>query len=84
AQGVKTVSFSDNPALLGFPSIHADYWDPLWKACADTGLVISCHIGTGAHAEHASDLSPIDAWITSMPISIANSAADWIWAPMWS
>ncbi|MCO2076684.1 amidohydrolase, partial [Pseudomonas aeruginosa] len=29
------------------------------------------------------ELSPIDAWITSMPISIANSAADWIWAPMW-
>jgi hypothetical protein len=28
-------------------------------------------------------MSPIDAWITSMPISIANSAADWIWAPMW-
>ncbi|KAB0243830.1 amidohydrolase, partial [Microcystis aeruginosa EAWAG127a] len=39
--------------------------------------------GTGSAAQHASDLSPIDAWITSMPISIANSAADWIWGPMW-
>jgi hypothetical protein len=46
-------------------------------------VVICCHIGTGVKANHASDLSPIDAWITSMPISIANSAADWIWAPMW-
>src|SRR5262249_3295890 len=45
--------------------------------------VICCHIGTGSAAQHASDLSPIDAWITSMPISIANSAADWLWAPMW-
>jgi predicted TIM-barrel fold metal-dependent hydrolase len=56
---------------------------PLWKACADNNVVICCHIGTGVKAAHASDESPIDAWITSMPISIANSAADWIWAPMW-
>ena len=82
-QGVHALSLSDNPALHGFPSIHSDYWDPLWKACADNKVVICCHIGTGIKAEHASELSPIDAWITSMPISIANSAADWIWAPMW-
>jgi predicted TIM-barrel fold metal-dependent hydrolase len=82
-QGVHAVSLSDNPAMHGFPSIHSDYWDPLWKACADNNVVICCHIGTGVKANHASDLSPIDAWITSMPISIANSAADWIWAPMW-
>lgn len=83
ALGVHAMSFSDNPTLLGYPSIHDPYWDPLWKACCDHQVVICCHIGTGAHAEHASDLSPIDAWITSMPISISNSAADWIWAPMW-
>ena len=82
-QGVHAVSLSDNPAMHGFPSIHSDYWDPLWKACADNNVVICCHIGTGVKANHASDLSPIDAWITSMPISIANSAADWICAPMW-
>lgn len=82
-QGVHAVSLSDNPAIHGFPSIHSDYWDPLWKACSDHNVVICCHIGTGVKANHASDLSPIDAWITSMPISIANSAADWIWAPMW-
>ena len=81
--GVHALSLSDNPALHGFPSIHSDYWDPLWKACSDNNVVICCHIGTGIKAEHASELSPIDAWITSMPISIANSAADWIWAPMW-
>ncbi len=81
--GVHALSLSDNPAVHGYPSIHSDYWDPLWKACADNNVVICCHIGTGVKASHASELSPIDAWITSMPISIANSAADWIWAPMW-
>lgn len=81
--GVHAITFPDNPAALDYPSIHNDYWDPLWKACADNNVVVNCHIGTGNHAPHASDESPIDAWITSMPISIANAAADWIWAPMW-
>lgn len=81
--GVHAITFPDNPAGIGYPSIHDPYWDPLWKVCAENKVVINCHIGTGTHAPHASDLSPIDAWITSMPISIANSAADWIWGPMW-
>ena len=83
AQGVHAMTFSDNPALLGFPSIHDDYWDPLWKVCSDNNVVVCTHIGSGGAAAHASDKSPIDAWITSMPISIANAAADWIWGPMW-
>lgn len=46
-------------------------------------MVINCHIGTGARALHPSSESPIDAWITAMPISIANSAADWTFASFW-
>jgi predicted TIM-barrel fold metal-dependent hydrolase len=82
-QGVHAVTLSDNPTVHGYPSIHNPHWDPLWKACADHDVVICAHIGTGTKAPHASDESPIDAWITAMPISIANSAADWLWAPMW-
>lgn len=81
--GVHAVTFSDNPALLGLPSIHNEAWEPFWKACVDLKMVINCHIGTGARAAHASDESPIDAWITTMPMSISNSAADWTFATFW-
>jgi predicted TIM-barrel fold metal-dependent hydrolase len=83
ALGVHAVSFSDNPANIGLPSIHSDYWEPFWKACVAYRMVINCHIGTGARALHPSEDSPIDAWITAMPISIANSAADWTFASFW-
>lgn len=83
ALGVHALSFSDNPALLGLPSIHSTVWEPFWQACVEYRMVINCHIGTGAKAAHASDESPIDAWITSMPISIANSAADWTFGSFW-
>ena len=79
AKGCHAISFSDNPALRGQPSIHDAHWEPLWKVCADNNVVINIHIGSGAAAPHASMASPIDAWITTMPISIVNSAADWLW-----
>lgn len=79
AKGCHAISFSDNPALRGHPSIHSEHWEPLWKACADNDIVINIHIGSGASAPHASMDSPIDAWIVTMPISIVNSAADWLW-----
>lgn len=77
-KGCHAISFSDNPSLKGQPSIHDEHWEPLWKACADNEIVINIHIGSGAQAPHASSKSPIDAWITTMPISIVNSAADWL------
>lgn len=81
--GVHAVSFPDNPALNGLPSLHNEYWEPFWKACVEYKMLINCHIGTGAQAMHASDETPISAWITTMPMSISNSAADWLFASFW-
>jgi predicted TIM-barrel fold metal-dependent hydrolase len=83
ALGVHAVTFPDNPALVGFPSIHNAYWEPMWKALSDHAMVINCHIGTGAGAAHASSETPVDAWITTMPMSISNSAADWLHGDFW-
>ena len=47
-------------------------------SAADNDVLINIHIGSGNAAPHASLESPIDAWITTMPISIVNSAADWL------
>ena len=81
--GVHNLSFPDNPALNGLPSLHNEYWEPFWKACVEYEMLINCHIGTGAQASHASDETPIEAWITTMPMSISNSAADWLFASFW-
>jgi predicted TIM-barrel fold metal-dependent hydrolase len=81
--GVHAVAFPENPALIGLPSLHSQSWDPLWKICADNRVVLCAHIGSAGNAPYPSDESPIDAWITSMPISIANAAADWTFAAFW-
>ena len=46
AKGCHSLSFTENPAALGYPSFHNEYWDPLWRACCDTGTVLSIHLGS--------------------------------------
>jgi hypothetical protein len=77
-KGCHAVTFPDNPAIHGLPSIHDEHWEPFWRVCDELRIVINCHIGTGFAPPYPSMKSPIEAWITGMPISIANSAADWI------
>jgi predicted TIM-barrel fold metal-dependent hydrolase len=81
AKGCKSVTLNDNPTKLGLPSIHNAYWEPMFKAIADTGIVICLHIGSGNPAPHASMESPIEAWISTMPMTIAIGAADWLQLP---
>ena len=39
AKGARAVTFSENPAALGLPSVHdrRQYWDPVFAACARRG-----------------------------------------------
>jgi predicted TIM-barrel fold metal-dependent hydrolase len=47
-RGVHAVCFSEIPAHLGLPTIHSGFWDPFFAACADTGTVVSMHIGSSS------------------------------------
>jgi predicted TIM-barrel fold metal-dependent hydrolase len=78
AKGCTAVSLNENPTTQKLPSIHNAYWEPLWKAIADHDMVMCLHIGAGNPAPHASMESPIEAWITTMPMSISVGAADWL------
>ncbi len=71
-------SMNENPTVQGLPSIHNDYWDPVFKAVVDTGMTIALHIGSGNPAPHASMETPIEAWISTMPMSVAQGLADWL------
>lgn len=75
-KGCTAISFSENPDKLGFPSLHDEYWDPLWQVCADEGMVICIHIGSGGGMSFPTLDSPVDVMIATTPISIVNLAAD--------
>jgi len=78
AKGCTAVSLNENPTVQKLPSIHNAYWEPLWKAIVEHDIVMCLHIGAGNPAPHASMETPIEAWISTMPISIVVGAADWL------
>ncbi len=53
-------------------------WQPFWKAIVDADMTICVHIGSGNPAPHASLETPIEAYISTMPMSISTVAADWL------
>ena len=83
AKGCHAVTFSENPAGLGMPSIHTDEWDPLFAACSDHGTVLACHIGSSSKASSTSPDAP-----AAVPMNLSSSMAiytlgDLLWAEFW-
>jgi predicted TIM-barrel fold metal-dependent hydrolase len=80
AKGVHSLTFSENPAALGYPSFHDPYWNPLWQALVDTDTVLSVHIGSSGRLSIPAVDSPPDVMITLQPLNIVQAAADLLWS----
>jgi len=79
-KGCHSLSFTENPAALGSPSFHDPYWDPVWRACCDTGTVLSIHLGSSGRLSIPAVDSPPDVMITLQPMNIQSAAADLLWS----
>jgi len=79
-KGVHSLTFTENPSTLGYPSFHNDYWDPLWKALCDTDTVLSIHLGSSGQLAVTAPDAPIDVMITLQPMNICAAAADLLWS----
>jgi predicted TIM-barrel fold metal-dependent hydrolase len=80
AKGCHSLSFTENPAALGCPSFHDEYWDPLWRACCETATVVSIHLGSSGRLSIPAVDSPPDVMITLQPMNIQSAAADLLWS----
>jgi predicted TIM-barrel fold metal-dependent hydrolase len=79
-KGVHSLTFSENPAALGYPSFHDAHWNPLWEALVDTNTVLSVHIGSSGRLSIPAVDSPPDVMITLQPMNIVQAAADLLWS----
>ena len=79
-KGCHSVTFTENPATLGFPSFHDEYWDPMWRAASDCGTVVSVHLGSSGKITMTAENAPIDVMITLQPMNICSAAADLLWS----
>ena len=52
------LTFTEAPHLLGLPSLHTGYWDPLMAACAETGTVVCLHVGSSSTSPAVAEDAP--------------------------
>jgi predicted TIM-barrel fold metal-dependent hydrolase len=85
AKGSRAVSFSENPAMLGLPTVQSrdGHWDPLMAACEDTETIVCMHIGSSSRRYTMSDESPMLVTMSwAPPLMIAGAMIEWIFSPV--
>jgi predicted TIM-barrel fold metal-dependent hydrolase len=82
ARGVRAVTFSELPAVLGLPSIHdaAGHWLPFIEACDETGTVICMHIGSSSSVPSPSPDAPSCVRMTTVNFNAQLAFADWMFS----
>jgi predicted TIM-barrel fold metal-dependent hydrolase len=79
-RGFKAVTFSEAPQLLGLPSLHTGHWDPMMRACAETGTVVNLHIGSsGTSPATAPDAPPDTVGVLFFGYAMF-AAVDWLYS----
>jgi predicted TIM-barrel fold metal-dependent hydrolase len=71
-KGAIGIAFSENPHPLGLPSVHdkGRFWDPLFRACEETGTVVCMHIGSSSRMPATSPDAP---FIVSSTLTFSNA-----------
>jgi len=79
-RGFKAVTFSENPALLGLPSVHSGHWDPVMRACEETQTVINLHIGSSGTSPGTTEDAPPDVTGVLFFGYAMFAAVDWLFS----
>jgi len=79
-RGFKAVTFSEAPQKLGLPSLHSGHWDPVMRACAETGTVVNIHIGSSGTSPATADDAPADTVGVLFFGYAMFAAVDWLYS----
>jgi predicted TIM-barrel fold metal-dependent hydrolase len=79
-RGFTSLSFPEMPEKLGLPSIYTGYWDPVMRACEETGTVLSLHVGSASSVVTGSS-DAIPEVITSLFfVGSIITTSDWLFS----
>ncbi|GCD93131.1 amidohydrolase family protein [Embleya hyalina] len=81
ARGFTSVTFPERPHAIGLPSLwDRGHWDPIIRACVETGTVVSLHVGS-------SGMHPIPPGGPALQIGATmfgqlslGACSEWLWS----
>jgi predicted TIM-barrel fold metal-dependent hydrolase len=76
--GAKAVAFSENPTVLGLPSVHTDHWERLWSAVEAAGIPVCMHIGSSSRLVTTSPDAPPTVLVTCNGLNSMMAGVDWL------
>jgi predicted TIM-barrel fold metal-dependent hydrolase len=77
-KGAAAIAFSENPTVLGLPSVHTDHWDPLFAVAEEAGVPICQHIGSSSRLISTSPDAPVGVQVTLLGINSIMAGVDWL------
>jgi predicted TIM-barrel fold metal-dependent hydrolase len=80
SRGFTSVTLPEQPHRIGLASVFSGWWDPIIEACAETGTVISLHVGSSGMAPMAPDSPMVQLGATLFGQMSLGACADWIWS----
>ena len=78
AKGAKALAFSENPTVLGLPSVHTDHWERLWSAVEEIDIPVCMHIGSSSKLMTTSTDAPPTVLVTCNGINSMMAGIDWL------
>jgi predicted TIM-barrel fold metal-dependent hydrolase len=82
--GCRAVTFAENPAPMGLPSLHSDHWDPFWAACEAEQTVVCMHIGSSGTKTVTSEDAPFGVRHSLDATKTMGAAADLVFSPIFA
>ncbi len=82
AKGSRAVAFSEDPEMLGLPSIWTGYWDDFVGAVQDADIALCMHIGSSSKLVKRDLMSrtPGAVWASLNSMNSMSAAADWVFS----
>jgi predicted TIM-barrel fold metal-dependent hydrolase len=79
-RGFRSVTLPERPHRIGLPSLFSGWWDPIVEACAETGTVVSLHVGSSGNYDLPEGSPAIELSATMFGQLSLAACAEWLWS----
>jgi predicted TIM-barrel fold metal-dependent hydrolase len=79
-RGFTSVTLPEQPHRQGLPPVFDRAWEPIVRACAETGTVLNLHVGSSGFPSMPPGAPMLELGATLFQAMAFESCAEWLWS----
>jgi predicted TIM-barrel fold metal-dependent hydrolase len=79
-RGFTAVTLPEQPHQHGYPPVFDAFWEPIIRACDETGTVLNLHVGSSGFARMPAGAPMLELGATLFSPMAVTSCAEWLWS----